>query len=130
MTGRDRIIIQKVFGYIKDIISYTEGYTFDNFMSDKKTISACAFSIGQIGELAGNINADIREEYPDIPWRSIKGMRNKIVHDYENVDLAVLWGTIQNSLPQLAAQLENILEQQANNLDESQDEEIGGMNMS
>lgn len=49
------------------------------------------------------------EKYDEIPWKSIKGMRNKIVHDYENVDLSVLWGTIKNSLPDLKDRLKNII---------------------
>ena len=47
--------------------------------------------------------------YPQIPWRSIKGMRNRIVHDYENVDLAVLWGTITKSLPTLIENIDSLL---------------------
>ena len=49
------------------------------------------------------------EKYKTIPWKSIKGMRNRIVHDYENVDLSVLWGTIKESLPELKEQLEDII---------------------
>lgn len=41
------------------------------------------------------------EKYPIIPWNSIRGMRNRIVHDYENIDLSVLWGTINKSMPEL-----------------------------
>lgn len=47
--------------------------------------------------------------YSDIPWNSIKGMRNRIVHDYENVDLSVLWGTIKESLPDLKDKLKDII---------------------
>jgi uncharacterized protein with HEPN domain len=52
MTGKDRIILQKINGYIDYVKQYIEGYSFEDFMADKKTISACAFSVTQIGELA------------------------------------------------------------------------------
>ena len=78
-------------------------------MADKKTISACAFTVSQIGELAKDISAATQEGYSNIPWKSIRGMRNKIVHDYENIDLAVLWGTITKSLPELVNQIGGIL---------------------
>ncbi len=47
--------------------------------------------------------------YTNIPWNSIRGMRNRIVHDYENIDLSVLWGTIKESLPDLKDNLKDIL---------------------
>lgn len=49
------------------------------------------------------------DKYKNIPWNSIKGMRNRIVHDYENVDLSVLWGTIKESLPDLKDKLKDII---------------------
>ncbi|MCL5981591.1 MAG: DUF86 domain-containing protein [Firmicutes bacterium] len=82
-------------------------------MRDKKTIAATAFCFSQIGELANEISANTQSAHPQIPWRSIKGMRNRIVHDYENVDLAVLWGTITNSLPTLIESIDALLASEA-----------------
>ncbi len=109
MKNKDRIIIKKVIGYIDDIKSYTVGLDFRAFLDDKKTITACAFSVSQIGELVKEISPEMIQQYSSIPWNSIKGMRNRIVHDYENVDFTVLWGTIRQSLPELKKQLENLL---------------------
>ena len=81
----------------------------EEFLEDKKTMTACAFSVSQIGELAKEISDETQNKYKDIPWSAIKGMRNKIVHDYENVDLAVLWGTIEESLPELKVNLAKVL---------------------
>ena len=78
-------------------------------MSDKKTVFACAFTIGQIGELASNISEETIREYDSVPWRNIRGMRNRIVHDYEHVDMTVLWGTLKNSLPELIDMLNSLL---------------------
>jgi uncharacterized protein with HEPN domain len=109
MTSKDRIILQKINGYINDVAQYIHELSFEQFMTDKKTISACAFAVSQIGELAKDISLSAQKEYSDIPWKSIKGMRNKIVHDYENIDFAVLWGTITKSLPELLNQINKIL---------------------
>ncbi len=109
MKSKDRIIIQKIIGYINDIESYIDGLKAKEFLGDKKTITACAFSVSQIGELVKEIDEETMEKYKTIPWKSIKGMRNRIVHDYENVDLSVLWGTIKESLPELKEQLEDII---------------------
>ena len=112
MSDRDRIILQKVVEYATDALEYINGCSFDSFSTDKKTISACAFTVGQIGELAGNISEDTRQTHESIPWRSIRGMRNRIVHDYEHVDLIVLWGTLTESLPELISMLSSLLSQE------------------
>lgn len=114
MTGKDRIILQKISEYAKEASDYVQGMTFDAFMQDRKTMSATAFCISQIGELAREVSESTQAVHPQIPWRSIKGMRNKIVHDYENVDLAVLWGTITKSLPTLIRNIDNLLALEAN----------------
>lgn len=91
MTGKDRSILQKISVYINEVAYYVEGFSFENFMTDRKTLAACAFSVSQIGELAKEISEDTQKKHNYIPWKSIRGMRNKIVHDYENIDLVVLW---------------------------------------
>jgi len=114
MRSKDRIIIQKIIRYIEDVEIYIDGIDAVNFLDDKKTITACAFTVSQIGELSKDISDETQTKYDNIPWKSIKGMRNKIVHDYENVDLSVLWGTIKNSLPELKENLKEILLNQIN----------------
>ena len=109
MKSKDRIIIQKIIIYIEDIEKYVDGLKARDFLDDKKTITACAFTVSQIGELVKEITDETIEKYTDIPWNSIKGMRNRIVHDYENVDLSVLWGTIHESLPELKEKLQDII---------------------
>lgn len=109
MKSKDRIIIQKIIGYISDIEQYVQDMQANDFFEDKKTITACAFSLSQIGELAKDLDEETVNNIKEIPWKSIKGMRNRIVHDYDNVDLSVLWSTIQNSLPELKGRLKGII---------------------
>ncbi len=109
MKSKDRIIIQKIIAYIDDIEKYVDGLEARDFLDDKKTITACAFTVSQIGEIVKEITDETVEKHSTIPWNSIKGMRNRIVHDYENVDLSVLWGTIKESLPDLKDKLKDII---------------------
>ena len=109
MKSKDRILLQKIIIYINDVKKYVNNMKAEDFLDDKKTMTACAFSVSQIGELAKEISDDTQNKYKEIPWPAIKGMRNKIVHDYENVDLAVLWGTIEKSLPDLKLKFERIV---------------------
>lgn len=116
MKSKDRILIQKIIRYIEDVETYIEGMEAINFLDDKKTITACAFTVSQIGELAKDVSDETQNNYDNIPWKSIKGMRNRIVHDYENVDLSVLWGTIKNSLPELKNELKEVLIKEIENI--------------
>lgn len=117
MKSKERIILQKISNYVRDVLQYVQGYTFEQFMIDKKTISACAFTVSQMGELANHISPETQSEYAHIPWKSVRGMRNRIVHDYENIDLVVLWGTITSSLPEFQKQIEEILLRQTQETD-------------
>jgi uncharacterized protein with HEPN domain len=62
-----------------------------------------------VGEAAARVSPDGQAEYPSIPWRQIIGMRKRLVHGYESVDLDVLWDTIEDDLPPLIDELERIL---------------------
>lgn len=106
---KDRMTIQKIINYINETEEYIKGMTSNEFFDDKKTLSACAFTVSQIGELVGDISDETKEKYKNIPWKSIKGMRNKLVHDYDGIDLSVLWNTIVESLPQLKEELKTIV---------------------
>ena len=108
MKDKDIIIIQKIVKYMKDVESFIKDMSFEQFKDDRKTMSASAFAIGQIGELVQELDGEVLTDNPNIPWKDIRGMRNRIVHDYENVDLTVLWQTLRNDIPKLLIQLNNI----------------------
>lgn len=109
MKDKDRLILTKIVGYIEKADSYIEGLSYDAFSKDSKTMSATAFVLGQMGELAKNISSETETSYPQIDWKGMRGMRNKIVHDYDNVDLKILWDTVKGDLPDLLKQIEVIL---------------------
>lgn len=110
MNDRDKRCINKIINYINDIIDYCDGISMNEFFDDEKTINACAFCVMQIGEIIKDISDDFINSHSNIPWHSIKGMRNRIVHDYDNIDLIILWNTIKDSLPDLKNILLSILD--------------------
>jgi len=89
MTSKDRIILQKISSNIDDVIRYVDGFTFEQFMTDKKTISACAFTVSQISELAKDISIRTQQGYPNIPWKNIRGMRIELVQLKLNIGTSV-----------------------------------------
>ena len=69
---------------------------------------ACVFNLSQIGELANRVDTAFAEAHPEIPWRLLYGLRNRIVHDYEGVNLQLIWETLQEDLPVLLESLHKI----------------------
>ena len=110
MNAKDRIILFKIAGYIVEVASYTRGMDFAGFSADTKTINATAFVLGQIGELANKVSEEIRIANPQINWKGMRGLRNRIVHDYENLDMKMIWSVISDDLPELGTQMRDLLE--------------------
>ena len=91
-------------------IAIVENSTLSSaFSNDIKTISACVFQLSQIGELAGKLDSDFVEQTSHIPWRKIKNMRNKIIHDYEGVQLNIVWDVLTEFLLELIENIDGLL---------------------
>ena len=109
MKNKEKESIKKMIEYIDKPIKYTEGYDFDMFKKDEKTQDATIFNISQIGELIKNITNETKEKNSDIEWQMIKGLRNRIIHDYSGINLTNIWYIINNDLKELRTKLENII---------------------
>lgn len=105
---RNKIIVEKILNYIKKIIDYTKDTEYDDFVSNTILVEACVFNLSQIGELANKIDAEFEQNNSIIPWRVLYGLRNKIVHDYEGVNLILIWDIVKEDLPELKSQLEEL----------------------
>lgn len=89
--------------------SYVEGMSKADFLADTRTQQAVVMNMIIIGEVASCLLLDhpeFTQANPGIPWRSMKGMRNRIAHGYFEVDFRIVWETVQTSLPDLIARLE------------------------
>lgn len=84
--------------------------SFEEFAADRKTIDAVVRKVEIIGEAAGYIPLEVQQRYPAIPWRQMRGMRNVLIHRYDEVSLPILWQTITRNLPPLVPRLRAILE--------------------
>lgn len=91
-----------------DACSFVEGLAKDDFLADKRTQQAVVMSLIIIGEAATKVMdgyAEFTEVHPEVPWRSMRGMRNRIAHGYFDINLDVVWDTVQTALPALMKQL-------------------------
>ena len=102
------VLVNKMIGYTSKILGYCEGTSYEEFAADSKLAEACVFNLSQIGELCRVADEAFEEEHPEIPWRSMNGLRNRIVHDYEGVNLILVWEIITEDLPELQKLLKEI----------------------
>ena len=87
---RNDVIVSKLIGYADKVMRYCEGISYDEFCNDSKLVEACVFNLSQLGELANRVDDVFADANPSIPWRLIYGLRNRIVHDYEGVNLRLI----------------------------------------
>lgn len=108
MNQHDRKVIEKMLNHIEHILDYTkECDSMEIFSANNMLVEACVFNLMQIGELAHTeLSSEAKESLTSIPWREIYGMRNRIVHGYEEVNLMIVWETIRNNLPDLKDELQ------------------------
>lgn len=109
MKSKEYISLSKMIEYIDKSLKYIEGYTFKQFCEDEKTIDATIFAISQIGELVKNISKETMEQYSDIEWNMIKGLRNRIVHDYDGINFKSIWFVLQHDVLELKNKIQEII---------------------
>ncbi len=105
---RNEIIVGKLLMYAEKIMKYCSDCTYDKFIDDTMLVDACVFNLSQMGELCKNIEPEFAAAYPQIPWNEMYGLRNRIVHDYEGVNLLLVWEIISEDLPALCEKLKGI----------------------
>ena len=98
---------------VERIRGYVAGMAYTEFVADQHTVDAVLRNFMLIGEAARHVPEPVIARHPDVPWAHMRGMRNVVVHDYERVNLAVVWNTIQTDLPPLAPLLKAVLEGEA-----------------
>lgn len=91
-------------------LRFSEGKTRDSLDSDELYALAVVRLLEIVGEAATNVEKEVRELLPQVPWTSVVGMRNRLIHGYRYVNYDRVWTTIEDDLPSLVLHLEQILE--------------------
>lgn len=109
---RDRsLYLKDILHAIESIETFLTGMNFETFRADDKTASAVIRKLEVIGEAVKQLPEEARQRYPDIPWKQVAGMRDKLIHFYFGVDPGLIWQTVHNRLPSLKATILEMLDQ-------------------
>jgi uncharacterized protein with HEPN domain len=106
--------------YVRHILDETRylqtastGLEQTKFMRDETLRRAFVRSIEIIGEAARHVSKEFQDKYPQVEWRSMAGMRNRLIHNYLGVDYDIVWDVVRNKVPALRSQLERVLQQES-----------------
>ena len=102
--------------YLKHILQECEflmekskGMSFGDFIKDPVLVRAFIRSLEIIGEAVKNLPEEFKEKYPEVPWKEIAGMRDKLIHEYFGVNYEIIWKTIHKDVPELKIKIEEIM---------------------
>lgn len=111
MDSKDIRVLKKLLQHTDAIMRYCQSCKqLADFEADAMRVEATVFNLMQIGELAKtSLSDDTKEQITAIPWRQIYGMRNRIVHGYDGVNMLIVWETVSEDIPQLNRELAKIL---------------------
>lgn len=104
--SRQAAYLLDILRSVKTIQSYVAGLTLEQFLNDIKTQDAVLRRFLVAGEAAARLTPETCAEFPNIPFHKISGMRNRVVHDYGNVDFEIVWETVQTHLPLMSEDLQ------------------------
>jgi len=105
----DVYYVKKMLTDIKFIIDKTKGITLQGLKDDEVLCDSALFRLIQISENSIKLTQQFRDTHKDIPWQAIKGMRNRIVHEYGEVNLKIVYDTISISIPDICKKLEKLI---------------------
>jgi uncharacterized protein with HEPN domain len=110
---RDQDYLGDICEAIQRIAAYTADLTYERFMEDPKTQDAVVRNLEVIGEATKNLSGHLRRTCPQIPWKDLAGVRDKLIHHYFGISYEIVWKIAKEELPGLLPQIEDILTKEA-----------------
>ena len=107
--SRDKASLQDIYKAGQSILTYVESLSQAELEADEMRLSAIAYQILIIGEATTRLSSDFRENHPEIPWKGMVGMRNIMAHQYDKIDLDILWNAVSKGIPDILRKIEPLL---------------------
>jgi uncharacterized protein with HEPN domain len=96
------------------INSYVGNLSYDQFLKDLKTQDAIVRNLEIIGEAVKNVSEDLKKKYPQVDWKNLAGVRDKLIHHYFGINFDIVWDIVKGELPELLSQFDEILDREKN----------------
>lgn len=109
MTPRDEISMRQMLDHAREAVQLAADRTRSNLDTDRVFNLAMTRLLEIVGEAAARVSQPCRDQHPQIAWPEIVGLRNRLIHGYDQVDCDILWLIVQNDLPKLIGELETII---------------------
>ena len=107
---RDKAVFLDIERAASLAVEFSKGVDRDAFLSDLKTQSAIIHQLLVLGEAVKQLSSEFRDAHPEVPWALAAGLRDRLIHGYHDVDLDIVWRTVQRDVPELLAQLKPLLQ--------------------
>jgi uncharacterized protein with HEPN domain len=104
-----RDTIQDILDSIDEIYVFIGQMSREEFLNDRKTVKAVLRNLEIMGEAGKKIPPPLRDKYPDIPWKKMTGLRDKLIHEYFGVDLEIIWQLLKEELPGILHPIQEML---------------------
>lgn len=109
MKKDDTVYLRHILDAIALIEEYVLGLSENEFLTHSMAKDAVAREMEIIGEAANNISDEFQAKHPEMPWKKMTGIRNKIIHEYFNVNFSVVWDTVHDDIPLLKKAIKKLL---------------------
>lgn len=106
---RDLDYLADIVEAMQRVLAYVRGMSYDDFLDDTKTQDAVLRNVQVIGEAVKQLSPSLRESHPEIPWRQMAGLRDKITHDYFGMNYDIVWFVAKADVSQLLPHVELLL---------------------
>lgn len=100
---RDNEAVLDLYQALQKILTFTQGMSEAEFMRDEKTQSSVLYQFIIVGEAVNRLSDEFKAQNSQVPFAQIRGMRNRVVHEYSRVDQAIVWKAIKTEIPRLLA---------------------------
>jgi uncharacterized protein with HEPN domain len=108
-TRRDVDYLADAAEAMRRVVVYTDTLSYRDFETDTKTQDAVIRNLQVLGEAVKRLSSETRRAYPDLPWREMAGLRDKLVHDYFGTHLSIIWAVARQELPELLPRIEALV---------------------